>query len=441
MDNKALLEQAKEVLAKNDTGVFTKPAPNLYPHQWNWDAGFIALGYAQYAPELAKRDLHHLFSAQWPNGMVPQIVFGQEENARYFPGPDFWQTPHFEGKPHSSGITMPPVHGFVLWQLLQNDPKAREDKAFYEEKYHQILASHRYLYKHRDPQKEGLTYVRHPWEPGTDNSPTWDPVLAAMDTQKLTIPSYTRKDLQNPEAAKHRPTDQDYDRYVYLVDLFRRHQYNDEAIQEECPFQIQDPLFNAILTWSNECMAEVGRWLGQDIGVFLDWKEATSSACNSKLWSEEEERYLAYDLYGDRILPCRTSSAFMPLLAGIPSFKQAIRMLKQLQGPGFSGTPENPAYKYPTYDLRSPDVNYEKYWRGPVWINMNWLLWQGLLRYGFTDEATAVRQDSLTLLKEKGLYEYFDPRKGQEADTGYGTGQFSWSAALAACWLAPNHQK
>ena len=44
-----------------------------------------------------------------------------------------------------------------------------------------------------------------------------------MDISQLEIPPYERKDpLQNPKAAKHRPTQEDYDRYVYLVDLFRR---------------------------------------------------------------------------------------------------------------------------------------------------------------------------------------------------------------------------
>ena len=43
-----LLETAKGVLENNWNGTFTKPAPSLYPHQWNWDAGFIAIGNAHY---------------------------------------------------------------------------------------------------------------------------------------------------------------------------------------------------------------------------------------------------------------------------------------------------------------------------------------------------------------------------------------------------------
>lgn len=106
---------------------------------------------------------------------------------------------------------------------------------------------HRYLYENRDPKNEGLIYIRHSWEPGTDNSPAWDSALTKMDISKLEIPPYEHKDLKNKKAAAHRPTNEDYDRYVYLVDLFRQANYDDEIIFEECPFLIQDPLFNSIL--------------------------------------------------------------------------------------------------------------------------------------------------------------------------------------------------
>jgi len=69
-----LLERAKEVLAQNWTGVFTQPAPKLYPHLWNWDSGFIAIGYAHFAQEKAEQELRSLLRAQWQNGMVPHIV-------------------------------------------------------------------------------------------------------------------------------------------------------------------------------------------------------------------------------------------------------------------------------------------------------------------------------------------------------------------------------
>ena len=72
-----LAEQAKEILAQNWLGHSTKPAPHLYPHQWNWDSGFIAMGYARYNQHRAQQELSTLFQAQWANGMLPQIVARQ----------------------------------------------------------------------------------------------------------------------------------------------------------------------------------------------------------------------------------------------------------------------------------------------------------------------------------------------------------------------------
>lgn len=68
------LKRAKKILDGNWTGSYTKPSPSLYPHQWNWDSGFIAIGYSHYNQKRAEMELLSLFNAQWPNGMLPQIV-------------------------------------------------------------------------------------------------------------------------------------------------------------------------------------------------------------------------------------------------------------------------------------------------------------------------------------------------------------------------------
>lgn len=437
MDTQALIDQARALLDSNWNGHFTKPAPSLYPHQWNWDAGFIALGNAYFDVDRAMAELRHLFSAQWANGMLPQIVFGDDPAACYFPGPDFWQaerSPHAPDGLRTSGISMPPVHGFVLWriyEIAEDKPKA---KAFLRELYPKVLALHRYLYDYRDPEEEGLVYIRHPWEGGTDNSPIWDAALSRIDTEQLPIPPYERKDLQNPKAAAHRPTQQDYDRYVYLVDLFRQRDYDDARIYADCPFLIQDPLFNGILSWSNEALVQIGTLLGEDISEPMQWHELTIWAMNDKLWDEERGIYNAYDLRQGEIIPVHTSSGLMPLCGEVPTQEQAEAMLRTLESGMFGGSDPDIAL-CPTYSLLAPDVNFEQYWRGPVWINLNWLLWQGLLRYDMEDMAERVRQHSLGLMAEHGFYEYFDPRRSPAGEKGCGTDRFSWSAALCLAFL------
>jgi len=58
------LNRAKQILDENWTGTATKPASSLYPHQWNWDTGFIAIGRSHYDTVRAVREMGTLFEAQ-----------------------------------------------------------------------------------------------------------------------------------------------------------------------------------------------------------------------------------------------------------------------------------------------------------------------------------------------------------------------------------------
>jgi glycogen debranching enzyme len=73
------------------------------------------------------------------------------------------------------------------------------------------------------------------------------------------------------------------------------------------------------------------------------------------------------------------------------------------------------------------------YWQGPVWININWLLADGLERYGRLDAARELRANVLNLIVGSGqMFEYYSPLDG----TGAGSNSFSWTAALLVDLLA-----
>ncbi len=114
-----LLEQAKKVLEKNWQDGFTIPCEGLYPFQWNWDSGFIALGWAHIDMEKAKSELRYLLSGQWSNGFLPHIIFHNESES-YFPGPEVHAAnlSPYSSEIKTSGITQPPVLGFVLEELF-----------------------------------------------------------------------------------------------------------------------------------------------------------------------------------------------------------------------------------------------------------------------------------------------------------------------------------
>jgi hypothetical protein len=440
VDAKALAKGAKNVLQKNQIGTFTKPAPDLYPHQWNWDAGFIAIGYAHYDMGQAESELRHLFSGQWKNGMLPHIVFNTSADDHYFPGSPFWETWRSFDAPDqikTSGISNPPVHGFVLQRMYQVARDKGRALNFVREMYPKIRAMHAYFYNERDPHHEGLVYIRHPWESGNDNSPTWDTPLEKIDFSRIKVPPYQRKDLDTSHE-EHRPTHSDYDRYIHLIDLFRKADYREADIYSIIPFAVQDPLFNTILIRSNQAMIELGGMIGEDVQEFKEWNELSISAMNRKLWNEKTAMYDAYDLINNEPLLMEASSGLMPLFAGVPDAARAGKVVERLQSAAFSGTPQQPYYLCPSFTPLSDKFDRQKYWRGPVWINMNWMLFHGLNHYGYHELAEKVKADSLELLSHYGFYEYFDPIRGivHEQHQGYGSRQFSWSAALCLDWVS-----
>ncbi|MDT8273069.1 MAG: DUF547 domain-containing protein [Desulfomonilia bacterium] len=421
--------KARKILDENWTGTFTKPAPSLYPHQWNWDSGFIAIGLSRYAPARAMKELDALFAVQWANGMLPQIVFNERELGHYFPEPDFWQTERSSNAPRhvlTSGITMPPIHAVAVEEIYVNARSPLKIVPFLKKMYPRLLSLHNFLYRERDPMDEGLVYIRHPWESGIDNSPSWDAILGRMHVDRATLPAYERKDLAHAVDASMRPSDEDYDRYVFLVELFKRNEYDEARIRHECPFLVQDPLFNSILCRANESLVRIASILGEPEDLPASWLEKTSARIKNKLWDPARGIFNAYDLVAEQLIEIDTAAGFLPLYAGAATRDQAEILYKRLNSSSFCALHQGNCFTIPNYDTHKDDFDRSNYWRGPVWININWMLAHGLRRYGYTLKADSLQKDLLQLPIRFGFHEYFDSFDG----TGYGSDRFSWTAAL-----------
>ena len=124
------------------------------------------------------------------------------------------------------------------------------------------------------------------------------------------------------------------------------------------------------------------------------------------------------------------AATFLPLYAGTATKPQAAELVKLLSDPGrFWG-----AWPVPFVPYNHPQFEPQRYWHGPVWININWLIWRGLLRYGYTAEAADLRDRTLNLISQHGFSEYFHAQTGQ----GLGAHDFSWTAALTLDFLSQN---
>lgn len=429
-DRSELLARAQGVLDVNWRDSFTVPSRRQYPYQWSWDSAFVAIGYAHYDQERAEQELYSLFDAQWADGRVPHIVFHDADRAApYFPGPDFWQierSPHAPPGHRTTGIVQPPIHATAVLHTYRCAADRERALAYVTEMFPRLRAWHDFLYRERDPRGEGLVYICHPWESGQDNSPLWDPVLARMALRPEQIPPYRRADTRAVDPAE-RPLDSDYDCYIFLVDFFRQRAYDERrTYADSCPFLVQDVLFNTLLCRAERDLGEIARLVGADPEPFVARAEATAAALNAKLWDESRYLYVNYDLGTGRTIPVPALAGFAPLFAGVPATGRAKQMLAYLGSPAFGVEPGGPGFPAASYDRTAPGYEPRRYWRGPAWIHMNWLLMQGLAAYGYREHAGRLRQAIIQLPTVGGFREYFDPETG----AGYGAETFSWTAAL-----------
>lgn len=113
----------------------------------------------------------------------------------------------------------------------------------------------------------------------------------------------------------------------------------------------------------------------------------------------------------------------MPLYSGAISKERAATLVKTLEDVKVFGPP----YPVPSVPLDSKDFDIDRYWQGPTWLNTNWLIIDGLRRYGYDEHADALTESSLELVQEGGCAEYFNPETGAPL----GANNFSWTAALA----------
>ncbi len=420
-----LARKAVAVLDENWMGHATRASASLYPHQWSWDSACIAIGYSGWDQERAEAELRWLFAGQWADGLLPHIRFA--DDARYFPGPEFWQTdlsPNAPEHPKTSGIVQPPVHATAVWHVYRHARDVERAKGFLHELMPKLVAWHEYLYRERTRGDGGLVEIWHPWESGMDNSPLWDDALARISPPPEAIPAYERVDVEFVDAAQ-RPTDADYDRYAYLVKLYRERGYDSRRIREDCPFIVRDVLFNSLLVQSNRDLAEIARVLGTDADLFDKWANRTATGLESELWDESEGLYLDYDVRAGAHIRARTAAGLSPLYAGVPSVERAGRLLERLKT--FEVVLDRVGRVVASVPPDDPRFEPALYWRGPVWPMINWVIHAGLRRYGFTDEANEIRSAMLDLARQEGFWEHYNAMTGR----GEGTEGISWTAALA----------
>jgi len=419
-DPSTLRDLAIAILRDNDRGGYTVPTSGLYPYQWNWDSGFAALGFSTFDEPRAWQELETLMTGQWDDGMVPHIVFHQFDDS-YFPGPAVWGV---DRDPPTTGITQPPILATMVLAMLDRARDTDQATLKSVSLYPRLLAWHRWWWSARDPENTGLVRIYHPWESGRDNSPDWDEALARVEATEM---AYQRRDL-NVADAEHRPHKFEYDRYLNLVGLFRSLSYEPAALAEKSPFQIVDAGINAILHRADKDLLTLAERLdiaeGQDD---LRARIRLGDGAFEQLWSEKHGIYCGYDLVADALVQTQAVGGLLPLFADLSDQSRSQKLIDAIgtwSGQARWGVPSVPPL----------DASFEakRYWRGPVWGIVNWMLVQGLMRRGETALADRLWEDFRGLVEQTGFFEYYSPLDG----SGCGGAHFTWTAAVYLYWSA-----
>lgn len=423
------IEAAKTVLANNDRGQWTIPAHGLYPHQWLWDSCFIAIGLRHYNPQRAATELKSLFRGQWRNGMLPHIVINP--NARHWADESFWKSQDADGAPAgqpTSGMTQPPMVAIAALAVAQKLPQA-EAQVFLKSLYPKILAYHNWIYQERVPSNAGLAVLIHPWETGLDNSPGWQKLIKKFSPLWVTtflslglskLVERFRRDTKEVPSSQ-RLTYEEAVKLLALSFYARRRHYDSKKIIRQSRFTVESLIFNCILIAANRALGQIAQIISEDIpaGLSLGFGQTVSGL--ESLWDVQDMQYHPRAYKSQKLLGASITT-FLPLYAGSISRERAAQLVSLLK----DSKQYWPDFPVPSVSIASSDFDEDRYWKGPAWINMNWLIVQGLLNYGYDKEARDLYSRSRAMVGKSGFHEYFSAFSGE----GYGSNDFSWSAAL-----------
>lgn len=419
-DGLDLRSRALAVLEDNHRDGYTVPAEGLYPYQWCWDSGPIALGWAAAGRwDRAWGELERLMSAQWPSGMVPHIVFWQPSDD-YFPGPDVWATGR---EPPTTGLTQPPLPVSAAARLFASDPDRDRADATMRHLWPRLVAWLVWIHRARSGPR-GACVVVHPWESGMDNSPAWDEALVA-------VPEATHRHLERRDvatvAASQRPTNREYRHYLGVVMQLRAAGWDTERQIADSPFAVEDPGFTAITARAAIDLAQITPDLGHDASELTRIVDDLHAGMD-RLWDERAGWFRAANVKTGRRVGPPTVAGLFAFYADAASDTQEAGLLARLD----AWRRVAPVI-VPSSDPNTATFDADRYWRGPVWVLTNWIVADGLARAGHADRAEHLRTLTRTLVENAGFREYYDPRDGE----GIGGRGFSWSAALTLAWLSP----
>ncbi len=141
---------------------------------------------------------------------------------------------------------------------------------------------------------------------------------------------------------------------------------------------------------------------------FGQWHEKIKTDINNTLWCEEDGFYYDYDIQNNCFNKVQSVASFLPIFAGVCDENQCKELVAHLKNPDEFGT------EFPIPSISKKDKSFgSDMWRGPVWINYNYMISNGLSAYGYVGLASEIREKTLTVIngwynRTGTVYEFYD---------------------------------
>ena len=184
-------------------------------------------------------------------------------------------------------------------------------------------------------------------------------------------------------------------------------------------FNVVDIGFNSIFLKASKDLLEISKLYNLN---FKEWNKKIFKTESSllKMYNKKKNIFYSYDLKNKFFINIPSISNYFILFADLNDKKVNKRIIKSLKE-------YNRKEKYIFSSIKPDHKSFDekRYWRGPVWINTNWIIYQSLKNKDKV-YAKKIKDKTIKLIEEKNFFEYYSCKNAETL----GANNFSWSSAL-----------
>jgi glycogen debranching enzyme len=188
---------------------------------------------------------------------------------------------------------------------------------------------------------------------------------------------------------------------------------------------VESPDINTYLVMQADALACIAELIGEADAAPM-WRQRAEELTRKIIehfWDDEAGLFWAMKDHQ----PIRVQTLFnlYPLLTGRLPKRMVERLIQHLTAPDEFWT----AYPLPTVSRSDPKFDADQMWRGPSWVNVNYLFIEGLAKCGYADLARILRDRTLDVVRlHPDIYEYYNPLTGYHPPKS--AGMFGWTSAV-----------